>query len=46
VQVASFTYDTDGCVATVDVLPALSDVEVEHVAPRLIALLHDHLHRR
>jgi hypothetical protein len=46
VQVASFTYDADGCVATVDVLPALSDVEVDDVAPRLIALLHDHLRRR
>lgn len=46
VQVASFTYDAAGCVATVDVLPALSDLEAEHVAPRLIALLHDHLRGR
>lgn len=46
VELASIAYDAGGHVATVDVLPAIADDELEHVASRLTARLYEHLRRR
>ena len=46
VEVASIAYDAAGHVATVDVLPPIADDELERVASRLAARLHEHLRRR
>ncbi len=46
VQLKSIAYDAAGRVATVDVLPAVADHEVEPVASRVTAAFYDHLRRR